>query len=70
MPRMSWKIEKTEDGLSFYLTVGRRGVPGFHVVEGLQRNQAEKLGDAILQIEKNARFNALAAVREALDIKP
>jgi hypothetical protein len=66
---MSWKLEKSEDGLSFYLTAGRRGVPGFKLVEGLTRKQAEDLGAAILQIEKSTRFNALAAVREALDIK-
>ena len=66
----NWEIHKAEDGASYWLQVGRPGVPGSHRVDGLRRDQVQPLQDAIWEVERHTRYDALAAVRAALDIKP
>lgn len=65
----NWKIDKEPGGLRFYLQVGHVGVPGSVRVEGLTREQAATLGDAINEVAKRSRYHALENVRSALGIK-
>lgn len=67
--RANWRIEKTADGASYYLQVGDPGVPGSVRVDDITDKQGRRLGDALLEIERRARFQALEAVRDALGIE-
>ena len=65
----NWKIHKNENASGFWLIVGNIGVPGSVIVNDLTRIQGQELGTALLEIERLAKYDALAAVRDAMGVK-
>jgi len=67
----NWAILKEANGETYALIVGHPGVPGTVEVEGLSLTykQGEQLGNALIELERRAGHNTLAAVRKSLGIK-
>ncbi|MEO1564141.1 MAG: hypothetical protein AAFR98_11955 [Pseudomonadota bacterium] len=65
----NFEIKKSESGADFSLIVGRPGIPGSHRVDGLTRDQSEKLGEALHTLCSRIRYETQDKIKSAIGIR-